>query len=82
MRQFYKSASLPLEFDRFTQFETILTGQKYYVIVEITKDSKTKAIANIFACNSQGNIYASFSGASVTISPQLNHLFNQGKRKR
>lgn len=82
VRQFYKSASLPLEFDRFTQFETILTGQKYYVIVEITKDSKTKAIANISACNSQGNIYASFSGASVTISPQLNHLFNQGKRKR
>ena len=82
VRQFYKSASLPLEFDRFTQFETILMGQKYYVIVEITKDTKTKAIANISACNSQGNIYASFSGATVTISPQLNHLFNEGRRKR
>ncbi len=80
VRQFYKSASLPLEFDRFTQFKPILPEQKYYVVVEITTDSKTRAIANIIACNDRGNIYASFSGAKVTISPQLNHLFVANNR--
>ncbi|MBL4869103.1 MAG: SDR family NAD(P)-dependent oxidoreductase, partial [Pseudomonadales bacterium] len=67
--------SLPSSVDKIEQFETIPEGQEFYLTLEVKETTLRKMVANILLHDVNGKIYSRFTGAKVTVSKELNQLF-------
>lgn len=74
-RQFYQAGSLPLEFQEIEQFMPILTGQEYYLSVDIKSHSDTNVVADVTAYDTHSQVCLRLTNAKVTISKHLDSLF-------
>lgn len=75
VRYFYDLGSLPLKFQRGEYYQDIPDGETFYVSMEVQSSSTIKLVANITVHDEKGKIYSQILGAEVTISKQLNNLF-------
>ncbi|MCK5716897.1 MAG: SDR family NAD(P)-dependent oxidoreductase, partial [Thiomargarita sp.] len=75
VRHFHQAASLPLRCDTAEHFKTTQEGKSFYVSLDVQSHTDSKLVATITTHDAEGMIYSRISGAEVTISKQLNHLF-------
>ena len=67
--------SLPSGAQRAEQMSVIQPGEKFYLSLDVVEHTPVRLIADLTLHNEQGFVYARLLGAQVTISEQLNHLF-------
>ncbi len=75
-RHYYQSAGLPLLMQRSEVYQTPHPGEKVWVSLEICSHNNMQLSADIFTHDRTGKIYQQVLGTEVTLSPQLNELFN------
>ncbi|HHJ07485.1 MAG TPA: SDR family NAD(P)-dependent oxidoreductase [Anaerolineae bacterium] len=78
-RQIYQAGSLPLQARRGEQYRPIPFGETSFVSMEVKESADTKLVADIITHDAEGRVYARVLGAEVTISKQLNQLFDKPK---
>jgi hypothetical protein len=77
VKHFYQSASLPLHCRIGEHFRCIPEGKTFFVSMTVQSSTSTHLIADITSHDQDGKIYSRVIGAEVTISKQLNRLFQQ-----
>lgn len=76
VRHFYNAGSLPLRCQYSEHFRDIPEETIFYVSLEVQSHSNTKLVAKVISHDLEGNVYSQVFGAEVTISQQLNRLFD------
>jgi acyl transferase domain-containing protein len=76
-RHFHQAGSLPLRAGRGEQYRPIPFGETTYVSMVAKASSDTRLVADIITHDAAGLVYARVLDAEVTISKQLNHLFEK-----
>ncbi|NER94543.1 MAG: SDR family NAD(P)-dependent oxidoreductase [Symploca sp. SIO1B1] len=74
VRYFYNAGSLPSFIKKAEYY--IPLEKIYYASMDVNFSSNSKAISDLTLHDKKGNIYAIILGLEVTISKQLNNLFN------
>jgi polyketide-type polyunsaturated fatty acid synthase PfaA len=77
VRKYFEAGSLPAAAKTGEQFETLPEGIDFYVSLDILNSSESSMKANITSHDEKGKIYTRVLGAEVTISKQLNKLFQK-----
>lgn len=67
--------SLPSGAQGAEQFSVLQPGEEFYLSLDVVEHTPVRLIADLTLHNQQGDVYARLLGAQVTISEQLNHLF-------
>ncbi|MBV1883039.1 MAG: SDR family NAD(P)-dependent oxidoreductase [Pseudomonadales bacterium] len=67
--------SLPSSVDKIEHFEAIPEGQEFYLTLDVKENTLRKMVANILLHDANGKVYSQYTGAKVTVSKELNHLF-------
>ena len=71
--------SLPASVGSVEQFETIPDSAEFYLTLEVKEKSNRKMVADILLHDVNGKLYSRYSTAQVTVSKELNHLFEVQK---
>lgn len=74
-RHYYNVGSMPLRADLVEHFRVIPQGATFYVSMEVTDSTPSKLLARVHAHDAEGRLYMRVTGAEVTLSERLNHLF-------
>ncbi|MCP3927136.1 MAG: SDR family NAD(P)-dependent oxidoreductase [Desulfobacterales bacterium] len=77
VRKYFEAGSLPSSAKTGEQFEAIPEGKNFYVSLDIKNSSDSSMVADITSHDVDGKIYTRVLGAKVTISKQLNNLFQK-----
>lgn len=72
---FKQQGCLPSQADSFEQFRAIPFDELFYVSLDISTQTQTKLVADIFAHDAEGLLYTRTLGLEVTISERLKMLF-------
>jgi len=75
--RFHQSGSLPLKTETFEHFRKVPFETRFYLSMSVNKNSATALSANLFLHDEEGLMYASMTGAEVTLSKSLNALFGK-----
>jgi NAD(P)-dependent dehydrogenase (short-subunit alcohol dehydrogenase family) len=76
-RAHYDAGALPLTVRRGEFFRTIRPGSTYFASMDVERSSENSLVVNIAVHDERGRMYTRVSGAEVTISEGLNHLFQE-----
>ncbi|MEM6401569.1 MAG: SDR family NAD(P)-dependent oxidoreductase [Cyanobacteria bacterium P01_D01_bin.116] len=79
VRYFYDAASLPLICQKGEHYQDVPYEKTFYASMEVQSSRNTKLAADIIVHDEKGQIYSRVFGAEVTISKQLNYLFQPSK---
>ncbi len=74
-RHYYNVGSMPLRADLVEHFRIIPQGTTFYVSMEVMESTPSKLLARVHAHDAEGRLYMRVTGAEVTLSERLNHLF-------
>ena len=76
-RHFYQAGSLPLSCQLGEQFKPLQFDETFYVVLEVQSSTNTNLVTNLSSYDRQGQLCNRLTGAQVTISQQLNPLFQR-----
>lgn len=71
--------SLPSSVESVEHFQSIPHGHDFYLTLDVRETTFRKMVADIMLHDANGKIYSQFKGAKVTVSKELNHLFQVEK---
>jgi NAD(P)-dependent dehydrogenase (short-subunit alcohol dehydrogenase family) len=76
-RHFYQAGSLPLSCQLGEQFKPLQFDETFYVVLDVQSSTNTNLVTNLSSYDRQGQLCNRLTGAQVTISQQLNPLFQR-----
>ena len=79
VRKYYDAGSLPSRAGTGEQYQPVPADQTFYVSLDVKKSTKTRMTADITIHDDNSRVYSRVTGAEVTISKSLNHLFPKAK---
>ncbi len=74
-RHFHDAGSLPLQFDQLECFQPLPFESEYWIHLTVQEASETQLHAHLSLLGPDGSVYARMQGAQVTLSKNLNALF-------
>jgi hypothetical protein len=73
----YQAASLPLSVDRGEFYQPIPFGKRFFVSLEVKSSNQNSLVADVISHDEQGTVFSRLTGATVSISKNLNEKFKK-----
>jgi NAD(P)-dependent dehydrogenase (short-subunit alcohol dehydrogenase family) len=75
LRHCHETSALPLEIQQVTQFKPIAFDQRFYVAMQLQRQTATEVITSLTVYDDDSVVCARLSGVKMVISDRLNQLF-------